>query len=71
MKVFKLPDLGEGLPDAVIREWHVAEGDSIAAHQSLVTVETAKALVEVPAPGAALWRSCSLPRTRRSMWANR
>lgn len=50
MKVFKLPDLGEGLPDAVIREWHVSEGDSIAAHESLVTVETAKALVEVPAP---------------------
>lgn len=50
MKIFKLPDLGEGLPDAVIREWHVQEGDSIAADQSLVTVETAKALVEVPAP---------------------
>nr|WP_255771925.1 dihydrolipoamide acetyltransferase family protein [Microbulbifer guangxiensis] len=45
-----MPDLGEGLPDAVIREWHVAEGDSIAAHEPLVTVETAKALVEVPAP---------------------
>ncbi|SEA17583.1 dihydrolipoamide acetyltransferase family protein [Microbulbifer marinus] len=50
MKIFKLPDLGEGLPDAVVREWHVQEGDHIAAHQSLVTVETAKALVEVPAP---------------------
>lgn len=50
MRIFKLPDLGEGLPDAVIREWHVAEGDSVAAHQTLVTVETAKALVEVPAP---------------------
>ncbi|KUJ83124.1 2-oxo acid dehydrogenase subunit E2 [Microbulbifer flavimaris] len=50
MKIFKLPDLGEGLPDAVIREWHVAEGDTIAAHEPLVTVETAKALVEVPAP---------------------
>ncbi|SDK41882.1 dihydrolipoamide acetyltransferase family protein [Microbulbifer yueqingensis] len=50
MRMFKLPDLGEGLPDAVIREWHVSEGDSIATHQSLVTVETAKALVEVPAP---------------------
>ncbi|WP_346838242.1 dihydrolipoamide acetyltransferase family protein [Microbulbifer sp. SAOS-129_SWC] len=50
MKVFELPDLGEGLPDAVIREWHVAEGERIAAHDSLVTVETAKALVEVPSP---------------------
>lgn len=52
MKLFELPDLGEGLPDAVIREWHVAEGDRIAADQSLVTVETAKALVEVPSPRA-------------------
>lgn len=52
MKVFELPDLGEGLPDAVIREWHVAEGDRIAADESLVTVETAKALVEVPSPRA-------------------
>lgn len=50
MKIFTLPDLGEGLPDAVVREWHINEGDSIAAHESLVTVETAKALVEVPAP---------------------
>jgi len=50
MKIFKLPDLGEGLPDAVIREWHVQEGDRISADECLVTVETAKALVEVPAP---------------------
>ncbi|MDP5210494.1 dihydrolipoamide acetyltransferase family protein [Microbulbifer sp. 2205BS26-8] len=50
MKIFTLPDLGEGLPDAVVREWHVSEGSSVAAHESLVTVETAKALVEVPAP---------------------
>ncbi|MEW5249623.1 dihydrolipoamide acetyltransferase family protein [Microbulbifer sp. 2201CG32-9] len=50
MKIFTLPDLGEGLPDAVIREWHVDQGDQIAAHQTLVSVETAKALVEVPSP---------------------
>ena len=54
MKIFKLPDLGEGLPDAVIREWHVQEGEPIAADQSLVTVETAKALVEVPSPWAGV-----------------
>ncbi|WP_193163331.1 dihydrolipoamide acetyltransferase family protein [Microbulbifer hainanensis] len=54
MKIFKLPDLGEGLPDAVIREWHVAEGEHVAAHASLVTVETAKALVEVPAPRSGI-----------------
>lgn len=50
MKVFKLPDLGEGLPDAVIREWYVKEGDEVIIDQPLVAMETAKALVDVPSP---------------------
>ena len=29
IKTFYLPDLGEGLPDATVVEWHVKEGDSI------------------------------------------
>ena len=48
--VFKLPDLGEGLPDAEIVEWHVTAGDRIQKDQVLVSVETAKAVVEVPSP---------------------
>ncbi|MBY0378125.1 MAG: 2-oxo acid dehydrogenase subunit E2 [Gammaproteobacteria bacterium] len=50
MKIFKLPDLGEGLPDAEIHEWHVAVGDHVKRDQPLVSMETAKAVVEVPAP---------------------
>ena len=50
MKIFNLPDLGEGLPDAEIIDWHVAEGDDIRLDDDLVTVETAKAVVEVPSP---------------------
>jgi 2-oxoisovalerate dehydrogenase E2 component (dihydrolipoyl transacylase) len=50
MKIFKLPDLGEGLQDAEIVEWHVKAGDEIAADQPLVSVETAKAVVEIPSP---------------------
>ncbi len=50
MKVFKLPDLGEGLPDAEIVEWLVAEGDEVKLDQPLVSMETAKAVVEVPSP---------------------
>ncbi len=50
MKIFKLPDLGEGLPDAEIHEWHVAVGDHVKMDQPLVSMETAKAVVEVPAP---------------------
>ncbi|NVK40429.1 MAG: 2-oxo acid dehydrogenase subunit E2 [Oceanospirillaceae bacterium] len=50
MKYFKLPDLGEGLPEAEILEWHVKEGDSVKTDQVVVSVETAKAIIEVPSP---------------------
>ena len=53
MKYFKLPDLGEGLAEAEIVEWHVAAGDTVAVDQKLVSVETAKAVVEVPSPVSA------------------
>jgi 2-oxoisovalerate dehydrogenase E2 component (dihydrolipoyl transacylase) len=49
-KVFLLPDLGEGLPDAEIVEWHVKVGDTVRLDEPLVSMETAKAVVEVPAP---------------------
>ena len=48
--VFKLPDLGEGLPDAEIVEWHAVEGQHIERDTPLVSVETDKAVVEVPSP---------------------
>jgi len=47
---FNLPDLGEGLPEAEIVSWHVAEGDPVKTDDLLVSVETAKAVVEVPSP---------------------
>jgi 2-oxoisovalerate dehydrogenase E2 component (dihydrolipoyl transacylase) len=50
MITFNLPDLGEGLPEAEIVAWHVAEGDSVKADDLLLSVETAKAVVEVPSP---------------------
>ena len=50
MKDFLLPDLGEGLPDAEIVEWLVKEGDAVMLDQPLVSMETAKAVVEVPSP---------------------
>ena len=50
MRVFNLPDLGEGLQEAEIVEWHVKPGDSLEADQAMVSMETDKAIVEVPAP---------------------
>ena len=50
MRQFTLPDLGEGLEEAEIVAWHVNEGDHVVADQPLVSVETDKAVVEVPSP---------------------
>src|SRR6476660_8914504 len=50
MRQFRLPDLGEGLEEAEIVAWHVTEGDHVVADQPLVSVETDKAVVEVPSP---------------------
>ena len=50
IKTFHLPDLGEGLPDATIVEWHVKEGDYIKLDAPLCSMETAKAVVDVPSP---------------------
>ncbi|HYT30578.1 MAG TPA: biotin/lipoyl-containing protein, partial [Actinomycetota bacterium] len=51
---FLLPDLGEGLEDAEIVAWRVAEGDPVELNQTLVEVNTAKALVELPSPWAGV-----------------
>ncbi|MCY4660348.1 MAG: dihydrolipoamide acetyltransferase family protein [Acidobacteria bacterium] len=50
--VLKLPDLGEGLREAEIVSWHVSEGDHVVTDQPLVSVETDKAVVEIPSPHA-------------------
>ena len=51
-QTFVLPDLGEGLTEAVIACWLVNVGDSVAIDEPVVEVETAKARVEVPVPFA-------------------
>ncbi len=51
---FLVPDLGEGLEDATITSWSVAVGDTVELNQTLCTVETNKAEVEIPSPFAGL-----------------
>jgi pyruvate dehydrogenase E2 component (dihydrolipoamide acetyltransferase) len=48
--IFKLPDLGEGLQEADIREWQVQAGDVVKVDQPLLSVETAKAVNDIPSP---------------------
>jgi 2-oxoisovalerate dehydrogenase E2 component (dihydrolipoyl transacylase) len=52
VKEFLVPDLGEGLEDATITGWNVAVGDDVELNQTLCTVETNKAEVEIPSPYA-------------------
>ncbi|MFC3893046.1 dihydrolipoamide acetyltransferase family protein [Lentzea rhizosphaerae] len=49
-RVFDLPDLGEGLTEAVLIRWLVKTGDPVAVDEPVAEVETAKAMVEVPSP---------------------
>ncbi|WP_258062339.1 dihydrolipoamide acetyltransferase family protein [Arthrobacter sp. B0490] len=54
VKEFRLPDLGEGLTESEIVQWHVAEGDTVELNQVIADVETAKAVVELPSPYAGV-----------------
>ncbi|WP_285113412.1 dihydrolipoamide acetyltransferase family protein [Leifsonia sp. fls2-241-R2A-40a] len=50
VREFALPDLGEGLTESELVTWKVAVGDTVHLNQIIAEVETAKALVELPAP---------------------
>jgi pyruvate dehydrogenase E2 component (dihydrolipoamide acetyltransferase) len=49
---FNFPDVGEGIHEGKIVKWHVKEGDTIKADDTLAEVETDKAVVEIPSPKA-------------------
>jgi 2-oxoisovalerate dehydrogenase E2 component (dihydrolipoyl transacylase) len=53
-EVFTLPDVGEGLTEAEIVRWHVQPGDTVTINQTIVEIETAKAVVELPCPYAGV-----------------
>ncbi len=50
MQEFKLPDLGEGMQEAEVVEWLVKPGDTVKLDQTMLKVETDKAVVEIPSP---------------------
>lgn len=52
MSEFRLPDVGEGLTEAEVLTWHVAVGDVVEVNQTIVDIETAKSVVELPSPFA-------------------
>jgi 2-oxoisovalerate dehydrogenase E2 component (dihydrolipoyl transacylase) len=54
LRQFRLPDVGEGLTEADIVKWHVQPGDTVTINQTIVEIETAKAVVELPSPYAGV-----------------
>ncbi|UJP08761.1 2-oxo acid dehydrogenase subunit E2 [Microbacterium sp. KUDC0406] len=53
-RIFRLPDLGEGLTEAGLVQWLVAVGDTVTVDQPIAEVETAKSVVELPTPFAGV-----------------
>ena len=47
---FKLPDIGEGIAEGTVSEWHVKEGDEVEADGDLVAIENDKSTEELPSP---------------------
>lgn len=48
--IFKFPDIGEGLDEGTIVEWHVEKGQRVKMGDSLVTMETDKVVTAIPSP---------------------
>ena len=48
--VFKLPDIGEGVVEGEVVQWHVAAGDAVTEDDPIVDVMTDKATVTIPSP---------------------
>src|SRR5262245_7998074 len=54
IRIIKLPDVGEGVAEAELVEWHVQVGQSVLEDQILAAVMTDKATVEIPSPVAGV-----------------
>ena len=55
--VIRMPDVGEGVAEAELVEWHVKPGDAVREDMLLAAVMTDKATVEIPSPvsGTVTW----------------
>lgn len=54
IREFAMPDLGEGLTESELVEWHISVGDTVTLNQTIADVETAKAVVQLPSPVAGV-----------------
>ena len=58
-QVFKLPDIGEGVVEGEVVQWHVAAGDTVTEDDPIVDVMTDKATVTIPSPVTGVVTSLS------------
>jgi hypothetical protein len=67
-QVIRLPDVGEGIAEAELVEWHVKVGDLVRADMTLAAVMTDKATVEIPSPvdGKVIWLGAEIGDKVRS-----
>ncbi len=56
---FKLPDIGEGVVEGEVVQWHVAAGDTVTEDDPIVDVMTDKAPVTIPSPVTGVVTSLS------------
>jgi len=57
--VFKLPDIGEGVVEGEVVQWHVTAGDAVTEDDPIVDVMTDKATVTIPSPVTGIVTSLS------------
>ena len=64
-RIIKLPDVGEGIAEAELVEWHVKVGDIVREDDLIAAVMTDKATVEIPSPvnGTVLWLGAEIGDT--------
>lgn len=48
--IFNFPDIGEGLDEGIIAEWHVSKGQQVKSGDALVKMETDKVVTDIPSP---------------------
>lgn len=58
---FDLPDLGEGLIDAIVLEWLVSVGERVERGAAMVEVETTKSTLELPSPQSGVVSQIHVP----------
>ncbi len=56
-----MPQLGNEIEEALIQQWHKAVGETVAAGEALLTIETPKVTIDIEAPAAGVLHEITVP----------